>query len=182
MRLDDCKTNFAAAVSFLKDDIATLRTGRASSAMVDSLIVEAYGSHQPLKAVASITISDAKTIMIDPWDKGLLAAVEKGIRDCGLGLNPVNDGRGIRLNLPELTSERRQELVKLLHHKLEQARIAVRKIREDARDTINTEEKNKSLSEDEKFRQQEDVEKMVKEVNEEIKTVGENKEKEINTI
>lgn len=182
MNITDFKGEFVKAVEFLKSDITQLRTGRASTAMVDAITVEAYGSRQPLKAVGTIMVADPKTITIEPWDKSLLGAVEKGVRDSGLGINPVNDGRLIRLNLPELTSERRQELIKVLHQKLEQARISVRKIREDVRELIASEEKDKSISEDNKFRLQEDLEKLVKSYNEEIQKIGENKEKEITAV
>jgi ribosome recycling factor len=179
MNIYEHKSEFVAVIDFLKSDIAALRTGRASTAMVENIFVDAYGSSQPLKAVASISISDAKTVVLEPWDKSLLAAVEKGVRDSGLGINPVNDGKIIRLSLPELTSERRQELTKILHQKLEQARISIRKVREDLREKINQEEKNNTIAEDQKFRLQEDLEKMVKEFNDEVKKVGEEKEEEI---
>lgn len=182
MNIQEFKSEFKNAIEFLKNDIAQLRTGRASTAMVDSITVEAYGSRQPVKAVGTIMVADPKTITVEPWDKSLLSALEKGIRDSGLGINPVNDGKLIRLSLPELTSERRQELLKILNQKLEQARISVRKIREDVREMINEEEKAKSISEDDKFRLQEELEKMVKEFNEEIRKIGEGKEKEITTV
>lgn len=182
MTIHDYKKDFVAVIDFLKQDIATLRTGRATSAMVENIFVEAYGTKQALKGVASIMVSDPKTLVLEPWDKSLLGAVEKGVRDSGLGINPVNDGKIIRLSLPELTSERRQELVKILHQKLEQARVSLRKVREDIRELIATEEKNKAIGEDEKFRLQEDLEKMVKDFNEEIKKVGEQKEAEITTV
>lgn len=182
MHISEHKKDFQGAIDFLKADISALRTGRASTAMVEDITVEAYGSRQQLKATASIVVSDPKTLTIEPWDKSLLAAVEKGIRDSSLGINPVNDGRLIRLALPELTTERRQELTKVLHQKLEQARISLRKIREDVREKINQEEKNKTISEDQKFKMQEDLEKMVKEFNDEIKKVGDAKETEITTV
>lgn len=182
MNISDYKKDFIAVIDFLKQDISSLRTGRASSAMVENVFVEAYGTKQSLKGVASITVSDAKTLVLEPWDKGLLGAVEKGVRDSGLGINPVNDGKIIRLSLPELTSERRAELVKILHQKLEQARVSIRKVREEIREKINEEEKNKSISEDEKFRFQEELEKLVKEYNDEIKKIGEQKEQEITLV
>lgn len=182
MNVNDFKKDFVQAVEYFKSDITQLRTGRASTAMVEDISVEAYGSRQPLKAVGTIMVSDAKTLTVEPWDKGLLAAVEKGIRDSSLGINPVNDGRLIRLSLPELTSERRQELIKVLHQKLENARIAIRKIREEAREMIAMEEKDKSISEDEKYRLQEDLEKLVKSYNEEIQKIGEGKERDITTV
>jgi ribosome recycling factor len=182
MQINDFKDGFTKVIEFLKTDIAGLRTGRASAAIVDSITVEAYGVRQPLKSVASITVVDSKTLMIDPWDKSILGAVEKGIREANIGVNPVNDGRGIRLSLPELTVERRQELIKILHQRLEHARISIRKVREEIRDMLVSEEKGGGISEDEKFKMQEELDKAVKDYNEEIKSIGEKKEEEINTI
>lgn len=182
MNINEYKAEFNKVIDFLKNDITGLRTGRASTAMVEDISVEAYGTRQPLKAVASISVADPKTLNVEPWDKGLLGAVEKGIRDSGLGINPVNDGRLIRLVLPELTVERRTELTKILHTKLENARISLRGVREEARNIISESEKEGSISEDEKYRMQEDLDKMVKEYNEQVKEVGEKKETEINTI
>jgi ribosome recycling factor len=182
MNLSEYKKDFEDVIEFFKTDIAGLRTGRASTAMVENVMVEAYGSHQQLKATASITVADAKTLAIEPWDKGLLGAVEKGLRDSGLGINPVNDGRLIRLTLPELTSERRQELVKVLGQRIEQAKISVRKVREDIRSMIASEEKEKNITEDDKYSLQEELDKMVKEYNEKIDTIGSAKEKDITTV
>jgi len=173
---------FDKAIDFLKQDISSLRTGRATPALVEDIVVEAYGGKQPLKAVASISVADAKTINVDPWDKGLSQAVESAIRNSDLGINPVNDGKLIRLPLPELNAERRQELIKVLHKKLEHARITLRKIREDVRTEIDKLEKAKEISEDEKFNEQDELEKLVKEYNDQVKEIGEEKEKEITTI
>src|SRR3989339_1729180 len=140
MNINDFKGDFEKAVEFFKHDITSLRTGRASTAMVEDLSVEAYGARQPLKSVASITVADPKTLNIEPWDKSIMAAVEKGIRESSLGINPVNDGKLIRLPLPELTTERRQELTKVLHQKLEAARVSIRKLREDVRKEIDNKE------------------------------------------
>ncbi len=176
------KLEFDAALDFLKKDISSLRTGRATPALVEDITVEAYGSRQPLKAVASISVSDAKTLVIEPWDKSLTQAVEIGIRNSSLGISPVNDGKVIRLPLPSLTSERRAELIKVLHQKLEAAKISFRKIREDIRSAIDQGEKDGEITEDEKFTLQDTLEKMVKDYNEKIKVIGEEKEKEITTI
>lgn len=176
------KAQFDAAIEFLRHDISGLRTGRASAALVEDIQVEAYGTRQPLKAVASISVADAKTLNIEPWDKSLLLPVETGLRASSLGINPVNDGKLIRLPLPDLTSERRAELIKVLHQKLESAKISLRKVREDIRDQIEAAEKNKQISEDEKFKLQDDLEKMVKDYNEKVKAVGIEKETEITTI
>lgn len=173
---------FSQAIQHLKHDIASLRTGRATPALIEDILVECYGGQQPLKAVASISVSDAKTLAVEAWDKSLLAAIESAIRQAPLGLNPVNDGKLIRLSLPAFTMERRQELIKLLHQKLESARIAVRQVREDIKRAIDKAEHDGDLTEDEKFKQYEALEKLVKENNEQIKRVGDEKEKEIQTI
>lgn len=182
MHINDFKEDFDKVVEFLKKDIVGLRTSRASVAMVEDISVEAYGSYQALKALASISIADAKTLNIEPWDKSVLGAIEKGIRDSGIGVSPVNDGRLIRVILPDLTTERRRELTKVLHEKLENARVSLRKVRQEVREMVEAEEKSKSISEDEKFKLMEDLEKLTKEYNDKIKEVGENKEVEINTI
>ncbi len=173
---------FEKTIEHLKHEISTLRTGRATPALVEDITIEAYGVRQPLKTIASIQIPDAKTIQIQAWDKSILANIEAGIRVSPLGMNPVNDGVSIRVNLPDLTTERRAELIKVLHAKLEQARISIRKIREEVRAYIDTSEKEKEISEDEKFKLQDDLEKDVKEYNEKIKQIGEEKEKEVMTV
>ncbi len=182
MQIADFKGDFDSAINFFKEDISGLRTGRASSAIVEDIMVEAYGTHQTLKSLASINIPDAKTVLIDPWDKSILSAVEKAIRDSGTGLNPVNTGSQIRLSMPELTSERRNELIKILHQKEEGARIAVRKVREEVKEMVKVAEDSNDVTEDEKYRLEEDLDKMVKEYNDKIKEITERKEAEINTI
>jgi ribosome recycling factor len=182
MNINDFKGDFDNVVEFLKKDITGLRTGRASVAMVEDISVEAYGTYQALKAMASISVADAKTLNIEPWDKTVLGAIEKGIRDSGIGVNPVNDGRLIRVILPDLTTDRRRELTKVLHEKLENARVSLRKVRQEVRELAEAEEEAKSISEDEKFKLFEDLEKTVKEYNDKIKVIGEGKETEINTI
>ncbi len=182
MHINDFKEDFDKVIEFLKKDILGLRTSRASVAMVEDISVEAYGGYQALKALASISIADAKTLNIEPWDKTVLGAIERGIRDSGIGVSPVNDGRLIRVILPDLTTERRRELTKVLHEKLENARVSLRKVRQEARELVEAEEESKSISEDEKFKLMEDLEKLTKEYNDKIKEVGENKETEINTI
>ena len=176
------KEQFDKSIDHLKGEISGLRTGRATPALVEDIIVEAYGVKQPLKTVASISVADAKTLTVDPWDKGLIPAVETAINNSQVGINPVNDGKLIRLPLPELTKERREELIKVLHQKLEQARISIRKIREDVRNNIEKSEKNKEIGEDEKYKMQDELDTLVKEYNEKIKEVGDQKEKEVTTI
>ncbi|HYE59563.1 MAG TPA: ribosome recycling factor [Candidatus Kapabacteria bacterium] len=180
--VDQHKEEFVAAIDYLKRDISSLRTGRATPALVEDISVEAYGTRQPLKTLVSISVLDAKTLAIEPWDKSIMQAVEVSIRKSDIGINPVNDGKVIRLSLPELSSERRQELIKVLSQKLEQARISLRKIREDVKRAIEQAEKNKEVSEDEKFNQVAELDKLVKEYNDKVKVIGDEKEKEINTI
>ncbi|HLD31454.1 MAG TPA: ribosome recycling factor [Patescibacteria group bacterium] len=180
--LDSYRDNFKKAAEHFKNEISALRTGRATPALVEDVPVEAYGTRQPLKAVASISVQDAKTIVVEPWDKSLTQTVEAGLRQSNLGINPVNDGRVIRLPLPELTQERRQDLIKVLHQKLEAARVAIRQIREDARKEIDGREKNKEISEDEKFSQQDQLEKLVKEANDNVKNIADEKEEEITKV
>ncbi len=180
--IEDSKQNFSKSIQHLKSEIASLRTGRATPALVEDIIVEAYGAKQPLKAVASISVEDAKTLNVDPWDKSLIQDVETALRHSDLGINPVNDGKLIRLPLPELTQDRRQELIKVLHKKLEECRISIRKIREDVRSQIDKAEKEKEISEDQKYKSQDSLDKMVKDYNEEVKKIGEEKEKEILTV
>lgn len=182
MNITDHKKDFDKVVDFFKNDIASLRTGRASTVMVEDIQVESYGTRQPLKALASISIADSKTLNIEPWDKSLLVDIERGIREASMGFNPVNDGIIIRLHLPELTVERRQELTKVLHQKMENARISMRQVREDVRNLINEGEKDKTITEDGRYGLQEDLDKMIKEYNEIIKEIGAKKEKEVNTI
>lgn len=182
MEISEYKLEFEKSINFLRADISALRTGRASTAIVEEISVEAYGVKQSMKAVGTINVPDAKTVTIEPWDKSLMTAIEKAVRESSLGINPVNNGIQIILAMPELTSERRSELVKVLHQKLENSRISVRKIREEVREKIATAEKNKEISEDEKYKMQEELDKMTKEYNEKIKEVGDEKEKEINTV
>jgi ribosome recycling factor len=180
--IDSQRELFDKSIDHLKNEISVLRTGRATPALVEDIIVEAYGIKQQLKAVASISVADAKTLNIDPWDKGLTQAVEEAIRKSDIGINPVNDGTLIRLPLPELTAERRADLIKILHKKLEEARISVRKIREDIRGEIDKKEKSKEISEDEKYDFQDELDEVVQKYNKKIKKVGEDKEVEINKV
>jgi ribosome recycling factor len=182
MDISSKQQEFDKSIDFLKQDISSLRTGRANTALVEDLMVESYGTKQPVKAVGTIAVPDAKTVTIEPWDKSQLLNIEKAVRESSLGINPVNNGTQIILAMPELTSERRQELIKVLHQKLEGARISVRKIREDVRSEIEKAEDKKEISEDEKYKLQEELDKMTKEYNDKIKDVGEKKEKEINTV
>lgn len=180
--IDQHKKNFQAAMEHLKKELTTLRTGRANPAIVEDILVLAYGSKQPLKAVASISVLDAKTIAVEPWDKSIVKEIESAISKSDIGISPVNNGSVIRLPLPELTADRRQDLIKVVHQKLENARISIRKVREEVRKDIENAMDENKITEDEKFKFQDMLEDLVKEYNAEIKTLGEEKETDIRKI
>jgi ribosome recycling factor len=164
------------AIEFLKKEFAALQTGRASASLVEGIGIEVYGSKQPLKHVANISVGGPQELMIDPWDKSQLAAIEKAITESSLGLNPHNNGNTIILNIPPLTEERRQSIVKIVHQKAEQARVSVRQGRHAAMEAIK---KDEALSEDEQKNLEKDVQKKVDEMNKEIETLSKHKEEEV---
>ena len=137
-----------SAIDALDHHFNTLRTGRASTALLDDVKVEAYGQPMPINQVASVSTPDARTIMISPWDKGQLAAIERALLQADLGLTPMNDGQHIRMNIPPLTEERRKELVKKAHHMAEEARVAVRNVRRHSKEHIEKLNKDKKLTDD----------------------------------
>lgn len=175
-------SDFQDAIEFLKMDLSSLRTGRATPALVENVQIEAYGARTALVGLASILAPDPRTLVIEPWDKNILKDIEKGIQEAKIGLNPVVQGKLIRISLPALTEESRRELVKAMGEKLEQARISVRGVREQAKAEVLQAEKDKEITEDEKYRLLEQLDKVVAGWNEKIKQVGEDKEKEIMTI
>ena len=180
--MSDFKPKLDKIIERLKSEVASLRTGRATPALVENLKVDYYGSKTPLKAVASISSSSARELVIQPWDKGVVQAIEKAIQSSSLGLNPVTDRDAIRLSIPPLTEERRKELTKILGRHMEDARIHVRREREETLREVDRKEKAKEISENEKFRQKNEVQKAVDEVNKKIEEIGAVKEKEIMTV
>ena len=178
--IENLKKELNWVLEFLKSDLGQIRGSRATPALVENVKVEAYGSKMNLKEVASIMTPDAKTVMIQVWDKGLVNAVAKGIEESKIGLNPNIDGQNIKLVMPPLIDERKKELTKLLHDKLEQARIKIRRGRDEAWHKVQNLEKAKSISEDDKFRAKDDLQKLVDEYNKKIKEMGEGKERELN--
>jgi len=167
------------AVEATDRDLKSLRTGRASTALVENVTAEAYGTATPLKGLATISIPDARTIQIQPWDRNLLGAIEKAILAANIGLTPNNDGRVIRLNIPPLTEERRKELVKVAHKMAEEGRVAVRNIRRHTNEEIKATEKRHEISEDDRKKTQETVQKQTDEFIAEIDKHLAAKEKEI---
>ena len=180
--IEQHQPDLISAVEHFEQDLKGLRTGRANAGMVELVPVEAYGSMMELKGVASISIPDAKTIQIEPWDKGLVKDIEKALVIADLGMQPSVAGSTIRLSMPPMTEENRKRLVKQANEMAEQARISVRNIREKIRDAIQQQEKDKAIGEDEKFRLQEELDKQVKEWNIKIEDITKKKEEEVMTI
>lgn len=173
---------FQKAIDHFKSEIGALRTGRATPALVEDIPVEAYDQKMELKGLASISAPDPKTIVIDPWDKNVIKFIEKAITESEIGISPVVDGTVIRLNMPPMTEENRLDMVKILKQKAEQAHIAVRGVREKIRESVIKSEENKEISEDERFRLLEELDKQVGEINKQVDKISEEKEKEIMTI
>ncbi len=177
--LADAEHRMRSAIQVLHDDLAAIRTGRASPALVEKLPIEYYGTPTPLLQLASIGVPEPRTLMIKPFDATTLKAIEKAIQASDLGLNPNNDGKVIHLNLPPLNEERRRDLVKHVHHRLEEARVAVRNIRRDSHNDMRDFEKEKLISEDELKRGEEDLQKLTDKFVDEIAALGKTKEAEI---
>ena len=180
--MQDLKQKANNTIEHLKSEIASLRTGRATPALVEDLEVDYYGSKTPLKALAAISNPEPRTLVIQPWDKGAMQLIEKAIQASPLGINPIADRDVIRLSIPPLTQERRKELVKLLGRYIEDARISVRKEREDALRVIDNQFKAKEISEDARFRQRSEIQKIVDEINKKIEDIAAAKEKEIMAV
>ncbi|MBI2587993.1 ribosome recycling factor [Candidatus Azambacteria bacterium] len=171
-----------AIIDHLTHELAGLRTGRATPALVEDILVEQYGAKLPLKQLASISVPEPRTLLIHPWDKAALSAIEKAIAASELSLAPVVDGDQVRISIPQLTEERRGELTKLAHAKMEDARIALRREREEIWKNIQEEERAGRIREDEKFRLKDELEKFVKDANEKIDELGKRKEGEIMAV
>ncbi len=167
------------AVTALKEEFAGLRTGRASSALLDQVHVEAYGSSMPLNQVAAVTVPDPRSLMVSVWDKGVVVSVEKAIRSAGLGLNPVVEGQNLRIPIPPLTEERRKDIAKLAGKYAEQQRVAVRNVRHHAMDDLKKAEKDGVISQDEQRRMHDDVQKLTDEAIKRIDEALKTKEQEI---
>jgi ribosome recycling factor len=180
--IDNHKEKFDKVIEHFRVEIGALKTGRANPAMLDMVRVEAYGALSPINQVASVSMPDARSLVVQPWDKSVLKEIEKAIVESNLNLSPVNDGERIRLNLPALTEETRRDVVKLLNQKAEETKIAVRLERDAVKEEIIEAEKNKDFGEDEKFRLLEDLDKKISGYNEKIKELAEAKEQEIMTI
>ena len=180
--ISEKKSEMEKAIEHLSFELGKLRTGRATPSLVEDIKVDYYGNKSPLKQIASINVPEPRQITIQPWDRGAIVPIESAIRESDLGLNPVNDGILIRLIIPALTEERRKDLVKVLGAKVEEGRISIRNIREDAWKEIQEMEKEGQISEDEKFRAKDKLQAVVDEYNKKIEEIREKKEKEIMTV
>lgn len=177
--LKELKRRMDGAIAAFKSDIASLRTGRASANILDPVMVEAYGSKVPLNQVANITVPEPRMLGVSVWDKSMVNAVERGIRESNLGLNPIIDGQNLRIPLPELNEERRRSLVKVAHDYGEKAKVAVRHVRRDGMDGLKKAEKDGAISQDDSRTLSDKVQKMTDETISEIDRLLGEKEKEI---
>ena len=177
--LSDTSTKMDRAIDAFKRDLTQLRTGRATTAMVENVEVDYYGNMTPLKQIASISIPDARAIMIQPWDVGSLREIEKSLMSSEMGFNPSNDGATITVAIPQLTQERRLEMVKLLKRKVEDGKVSVRNVRRDSLESLRKLEKDKSISQDDGRRAQEQLQKTTDGFTKQIDETGSAKEAEI---
>lgn len=177
--INDGKKRMEKAANQLKNDLATIRAGRATPSLLDKVTVDYYGTQTPLNQLASITAPEPRLLVVQPWDKGALDAIEKAILKSDLGLTPTNDGQVIRIAIPPLTEERRQELVKMVRKYGEEAKVAIRNVRRDVNESIKKLEKEGQISKDEARRHQETVQKVTDEHVERVDEIIAMKEKEI---
>jgi ribosome recycling factor len=177
--LDDVKRRMQGALDVLMGEFGGLRTGRASSALLEPVMVDAYGSSMPMNQVGTVNVTDSRMISVQVWDQGLVASVEKAIRDSGLGLNPSKEGNSVRVPIPQLSEERRIELTKIAHKYCEQGRVAVRNIRRDGMDKLKRQEKDGEISKDEQRAWGDDLQKLTDGFTKEIDEVLASKETEI---
>jgi ribosome recycling factor len=176
------KDEFQKVMDHFKFELSSVRTGRANPALLSTVQVESYGSKMALEHVASVTVSDARTLTISPWDKGQIQAIEKGIQMANLGFNPSNDGIVIRISLPPLNEERRKEMVKLVGQLAEKGKIGVRNVREDVMKEMKKAESDGKIGKDDLSYGQKKLQELIDKMNDEIKEYAEGKEKEVMTV
>jgi ribosome recycling factor len=179
---NEAKDRMTKAVEALRRELATIRTGRAHPGLVEHLRVDYYGVPTPLNQLATISVPDPRLLTIQPWDRQAMGAIEKAILKSDLSLTPTNDGAIIRLSIPQLTEERRRELAKVVHKKVEEGRVEVRNIRRDGHDELRRLQREKLISEDDQFRGQEKLQKLTDEFVQQVERVGQEKEAELLAI
>jgi ribosome recycling factor len=177
--LSDAEERMKKTVEHFTRDLASLRAGRANPAMVEKITVDYYGEPTPLNQLANITVPEARLLVIQPWDKGSIANIEKAIMKSDLGVNPNNDGNVVRIAIPQLTEERRKDLVKVVKKRAEEARVAVRNIRREGNDMLKSSEKDKLISEDENKKGMDDIQKITDKFIKDIDAIMQAKEKDI---
>ncbi|SHG57242.1 ribosome recycling factor [Thermosyntropha lipolytica DSM 11003] len=177
--INDAEQRMKKAIEHLKQDLASLRAGRANPAMLDKVMVNYYGTPTPINQLANITVPEARLLVIQPWDKSVIPEIEKAIMKSDLGVTPTNDGNVVRVAIPQLTEERRKELVKVAKKRAEDAKVAVRNIRREANDEIKGKEKEKLVSEDEAKKAVDDIQKLTDKYVKEIDLILQAKEKDI---
>jgi len=182
MTSSELKNRLTKSIEFLQAELTQIRTGRANPSLLEDIEVVAYESKMALKELGSVTLADAQTIMVTPWDKNLIPDIEKAIRDSESKLNPVEVGGNLKVPVPPLTEDRRKELVRLVNQKVEDCKQSVRNIRQDAMKDIDKEFEDKIISEDEKFTQKEEVEEITKDFVEQSDAIGETKSSELMTV
>ncbi len=180
--LNRIKPEIEKVANYYKGELSKMRTGRASPSLVEDLQAECYGQLLPLKQLATISLGDSRSILIQPWDKSILPAIEKAISSSNLNLNPIVDGDKIRIQLPSMTEENRKNLVKILKEKMEEARVSIRRWREKAWEEIQEGFKKGEIREDDKFRGKDELQKMIDDYNEKIEELDKKKEEEILTV
>lgn len=178
----DTKSEFTKIEDWLKTQYSQISTGRANPALLDSIMVESYGSFSPIKNIASITIEEARTLRISPWDKSMVKGIEKALQESGLPFAVAADSDGLRANIPQLTEENKRTLVKMLKEKLEEARVSVRMARQTTEKDIDAREKAGEYAEDDKFRAKEELQKLVDEANRTLESIFDKKEVDIMTV
>ncbi len=181
MDINTFKTDISKCVEHVKEDLSQIRTGRATPELVEEVLVNAYGTQSPVKNLASISVIDAKTINIQPWDKTILEEINKGVSNANLGFSPIMEGDRVIVKIPDLTEERRQEYVKIMKERIEDGRVAVRQVRQKYMQGIDEAQKG-GLSEDQADMKREEAEKVVKDANEQIENIKNQKEEELLTI
>lgn len=180
--INKIKPELEKVLDHYKGELSKLRTGRASTSLVEDLEADCYGQLMPIKQLATISLPEPRSVLIQPWDKSVLQAIEKAISSSNLNLNPIVDGISVRIQLPQMTEENRKNLVKILKEKMEEARISVRRWRESAWEEIQEGFKKGEIREDDKFRGKDDLQKVIDEYNEKIEATGNKKEEEIMTV
>ncbi len=180
--IDDHSGDFSKPIEHFSQELQGLRSGRANAGLVENITIDAYGTATPIKQMGNIAVTDSKSMTIEPWDKGMLAEIEKAIQAANVGLRTANEGTHIRVSVPEMTEDSRKELVKVLKTKMEEARVTIRGVRDKVKDEILAKEKSGELTEDDKFRLQKELDEYTAKCNDEIKQLADAKEKEIMTV